>query len=482
MEQEADNRLTEKKVLAYVQRHKLAAPGDKILAGVSGGADSVCLLFMLLRIRQVWDGRLEIEVAHIHHMLRGREADRDMEYVQKLCKEHQLPFHGIYCPVEKTAQEKGMSLEEAGRLLRYQELERLRKERGMNKIAVAHHRDDQTETILMNLFRGSGFRGLAGIAAQRDCIIRPLLSLSRHEIEQYLRERKLAYCTDSTNQENIYTRNKIRNELIPYLQTQINPKVREHIAAVGEDAREIDAYFQKKADNLMEKLVHIEKKQAILYLEQPQAEKMEQMYLFRSCIQALGCGLKDVGRIHLEQIYQLSKKEGMGQLVLPRGILVEKSYQTLIFSVPESRDAKEHVPCTAPVFLDDLEENKPCQYVFGGYAFTIFLRKWKKIEKIPKKKYTKCFDYDKIEDTLQLRTRKPGDYMLINTQGGRKKLKDYFIDEKIPRQERDAAVLLAAGPQILWVVGHRRSEAYRVQEDTKRILVINCEPINIEKE
>lgn len=461
----------EERVLAYVKEHGLLDAGDSILAGVSGGADSVCLLFVLLRLQEHFAGKLRIEVVHVHHGLRGAEAQEDLQYVEQLCLQQGLPFHPVYEDVAKIAKAEGISTEEAGRKARYGAMERIASERGLDSIAVAHHLDDQAETILMNLFRGSGMRGMAGIQPRRGRIIRPLLCLSRAEIEQYLDERLVAYRTDATNLSCDYTRNKLRNELLPYVKSNINDQAVQHIVRFGAYASEAEQYLQKQAQILFHKYGKIDKKEVILSVECLQEERIMSTYLVRHALEQLGCGLRDITHEHIGRVCQQMLGRTGARLSLPGGIIVEKSYGHIHFSEGGQGDEEgKH----EPVNVEGISPETGVTIHFQGEIFTFTVRNKKKSQIFPKKKYTKWFDYGKIDSMLQLRTRQPGDMLAVCAGGGQKKLNRYFIDEKVPRADRDRCILLALGSQILWVVGGRISEAYKVQEDTRQVLEVAC--------
>lgn len=210
----------EQKVNAYIQKYHMLEKGEKIVIGVSGGADSVCLLFLLLSLRSEWD--LKLQAVHVHHGLRGADADADEQYVRKLCQVQDVPLYVFHEDVKAYAKERGMTEEEAGRVLRRERFVQIKNETGASKIVLAHHKNDNVETVLWNLSRGSGIRGAGGIRPKNGDWIRPLLCVTREEIEDYLGERKIAYCEDATNKEDDYTRNRLRNHVIPYLQEEIN--------------------------------------------------------------------------------------------------------------------------------------------------------------------------------------------------------------------------------------------------------------------
>lgn len=477
----------EERVFHDVEAGGLLQRGDRVLAGVSGGADSVCLLFVLLSLRERWKGQLHIEAVHVHHMIRGEEADRDMDYVMKLCREYDVRCHVVKKPVLTIAETCGLSTEEAGRKVRYEAFEEVSRRRQLGKIAVAHHQDDNAETILMNLFRGSGLKGVSGIPAMRGPIVRPLLGLSRREIETYLQERAVGYCVDSTNDSCDYTRNKIRNELLPYIENNINTKATEHLVRFAGLAGEIDDYFQKKATILLEKYAVRSENRVILSLSCLEEEPVEVTYLIRRCLEESRLGLKDVSAEHMEQILCVMSGRTGGKCCLPGGMIVEKSYEQCLFyreNIQESErtdgghSEKNQEPDLFCLNVDELEENQPLTVEISGYTVIFTKKTLEKSETFPKNKYTKWFDCDRIKGTLQIRPRRQGDFLVVNDQGGRKKLKDYFINEKVPREDRDRKVLLTEGQEVLWIFGMRISQRYKVDEKTGTILEVQVGPVD----
>ncbi len=221
-------------ILDYIRRNRLFSPGDRVIVALSGGADSVCLLVVLNELKEVLG--LELKAVHVHHGLRGKEADRDSDYAGKLSETLGVPFACVRVDAALYAREHGMSVEEAGRHLRYQIFEKELLGFSGTKIAVAHHRDDQAETILYNLFRGTGLKGLGGMRPVRDKIVRPLLSVGREEILAYLAEKGISYCEDSTNAQTDYVRNRIRSRILPEIREQVNRRAGENILHAGEMA------------------------------------------------------------------------------------------------------------------------------------------------------------------------------------------------------------------------------------------------------
>jgi len=440
-----ETRELEKKVIEFMRAEKMAESGDGILAAVSGGADSVCLLFLLHK----WQEELGIRLAafHLNHGLRGAEADRDEAYVRELCEKLQVPFLAVREDVAAYAASHKLSCEEAGRTLRYFHLERAAETFSCNKIATAHHRDDNAETVLLNLFRGSGFRGLSGISPVRGRIIRPLLGLSREEIAGYLRENGIEWCEDSTNREDMYARNRIRNGLLPWVRENINGGAAGHILNFAALAGQADEYFTRQAEILLpEGAVSIRTED---FDRQPEILKS---YLVRRMIAGALGSEKDVSMRHIHAVCALKGPGGGTEADLPGGFYALRSYDTL-----EIRKRTDGILAKQ----DGM-----------SYEYRIF--SWKKDREIPKNQYTKWFDYDKIKGTLSVRSRETGDYLTIRG-GKRKLLKRFFIDEKIPEEKRDSIRLLAEGNHVLWVVGYRISEFYKITDETQTILeVIAC--------
>ena len=445
------------RVREYMKQNHMAEPGDGVLAAVSGGADSVCLLLVLKALEE----SLGIHVAafHLHHGLRGAEADRDERFVRELCERLQVSLHAVREDVAGYAKTHGLSEEEAGRILRYQWLEKTAGEFGCRRIATAHHKDDQTETVLMNLFRGSGLRGLGGIRPVRELsgeltLIRPLLGINRQEIETYLIEEKEAWCEDSTNKELIYARNKVRNELIPWIREHINDRAEEHILKTAAFASQADEYFVSQAEKLLgdgfqEQEASFAEIDTALFDSQPDIMKS---YLIRAMIMKVSGNAKDISARHMDAIAALDGPGGGTLVDLPYGLQAMRSYQKLII-----RKAA-------------VEQNaRGCGKTLQTKVFP-----WKKDMEIPKNQYTKWFDYDKINDTLSVRTREPGDYFMIGN-GKTKKLHRFFIDEKIPEELRDHILLLAEGNHVLWIIGYRISEYYKVTEATRNILEVRAD-------
>lgn len=452
------------KILSYVNQHRMIQEQDKLIAGVSGGADSVCLVLVLLEIRKKIP--FTMEIAHLHHGIRGEEADRDAAFVEDFCRKHQLKFHLEKADIPALAEEYGLSEEEMGRKARYAFFEKLRKTCGADKIAVAHNKNDCAETVLFNLIRGTGIRGLCGIPPVNEKIIRPLLCVERTEIEDYLQKRGVSFCTDSTNLGDAYTRNKIRNRVLPYIARELNPGVTDAMYRAAENLRQISEYMEDCADEVEESYLseignRVRLSGKALY-DLPKALVSE--LLLRGFVR-VAHRKRDFSEKHREMLYALMTGETGKTVSLPGGVLAKNVYGDIFFQKAEADAVQEDFSMEIP-----LENGR--YYLNENNYLEISVEKYEKDEIISEKKYTKWFDYDIIKGTLQIRTRKTGDWISVTKEGGKKKLKDYFINEKIPREERESTLLLADEQEVLWILGYRISEAYKIGPDTKQVLKV----------
>ena len=460
-----------KKVRDYMREHEMTAPGDAVIVALSGGADSVCLLTIL---KQLATPEFLLRAVHVHHGIRGAEADRDEAFAQKLCESLSVPLCVAYCHVPAYAAEHGLSEEEAGRILRYQVLE---KEAGKweqelpagsrVKIALAHHRDDNAETILHHLLRGSGLTGLAGIRPVQGRRIRPLLCVGREEIRAYLEAGHISWCEDSTNQSPDYTRNRIRSQVLPLLKTAVNEQAEEHILQAGQIIGQADAYLRQQAEEIWQEAVcgREEDLAAIpltAFARQPEILKT---YLIRHMLDQLHPGWKDIGSRHFTAIAELAGKPVGSRLDLPGGLMARTGYETLEIVRKTEREVSVKTESGADGEIHGRQ-------TVPELHMTVFSRQ--KDQEIPKNQYTKWFDYDKIKGTLSVRTRRTGDYLILPS-GGSKTIARYMIDEKIPKEKREQILLLAEGSHVLWVVGFRISGYYKIEEHTENILQVTCD-------
>ncbi len=442
--------LDKKKIREYVNKYNMLARGDSLVLGLSGGPDSVCLFFVLLALKEEYD--LSLHALHVNHCIRGDEADEDQSYVERLCADHKVPLKVLRIDIPALARQSGRGTEEEARLARYEAFEQYAKELDTEerqaRIAIAHNANDNAETVLFHMARGTGLDGMCGIAPKRDRIIRPLLEVSKQEIMGFLEEEEIPYCIDATNSEVCYDRNKIRHNILPELE-EINPKSLEHITEMTNRLTEVAEYISMEARGLLEiakedgdKL----RKRSFATAPRVIASQALKEYLSRFMPQQ-----KDVSASHIDAILGLLKEEGERQVKLPYKKTMVISYDTMYVIDEEVSEA-------------DL---KPDNQNFTCRTFD-----YEEGMNYPTETYTKWFDCDRITDNVVIRTRSEGDYLTIDSKGNHKSLQDYFVNAKIPRHLRDEIPLVCDGNHVMWVVGYRISEYYKISQNTTHVLEI----------
>lgn len=296
------------KVLDTIKKYELISNGDKLVLGVSGGPDSMCMLNILKEIKENGILNFEITVAHMNHMIR-EEAKKDENYVKKYCKENGIKFYSKSIDVEKIANTNKISTEEAGRNERYKFFDEILKKTASSKIAIAHNKNDNAETVIMNIIRGSGVSGLKGIEAKREIYIRPLIECEREEIEEYCEKENLNPRIDKTNFENIYTRNKIRNIVIPFIKQEFNPNIIETINRLTDLVREEETYIEKQVEKEYKEILieeNLEKRTIIVDLKKfNNEEKVIKSRLILYTITRIFGSSKGIEKIHIEDIIKL---------------------------------------------------------------------------------------------------------------------------------------------------------------------------------
>ena len=440
---------------AYMKQQQINLNGEKVIIGLSGGMDSVCLFHILK------DLGVSLEAVHVNHQIRGEEAKRDEQFVKNLCARYNIPFHGYRYDVPKISRENHLSEEEAGRMVRKEAFARVMKEQGAGYVALAHHGNDRAETFLFHLSRGTGVKGLGSMKPVQGTIIRPLLWAERKEIEQYVQEKRYEFVEDATNSQTEYTRNKIRHEIIPALE-EINPRCIPHICGAAEKLSAVSAYIDREAEKLCRlSAVMYGQEVQILKLAFEQGDEVLRIPVLQKCVEYLSGSLVNITEEHLEKLGALFAMQTGKEIHLPYGITAVRTYEGIRMFFREEKGQTEPVEITGEGTYD-----------FGGVTFRVSVEAWDESKIFPIKNYTKCFDYDKIIDKVFLRNRGSGDYLEINKNHGRKSLQDYLVNEKVPKDERDRVILLACGSHILWVVGKRISEYYKVTKETKKVLKV----------
>ncbi len=458
------------KIKKNTEKFHMLSPQAGVLVGLSGGADSVALLEVLCRMRE--ELSLRLFAVYVHHGIRP-SAQKDAAFCELLCKRKNVEFVCEKVDAQSFAKEQAVTLEEAGRTLRYEIFEKYRILKGLDVIAVGHHKNDQAETMLFQLFRGSGIKGLSGIPYQRGHVIRPLLFVSRKEIETFLKEKGLDYITDETNLLDIYSRNKIRHHIIPAAE-EICAGALDNMSRASMLLREVQDFMEKESDAFLKKYAHYEEKQiSFSVTDFKECHMALQKYIVMTVIEELTGHRKDITGKHIESILELLEKDGEKSIDLPYGYFVKKQYNTLFFAESRGNTAEQKQISITPGNTYNLPD---------GRYLEVSLIKDNNFQNIPKSDCIKWFDYDKIFHTLLVRTRQPGDYLTIDEKESRKSLQDYFINEKVPKSIRDNVFVLADGHHVLWVLGKRISTHYKVTDNTKQILQIHIGGTERERE
>ncbi|MCG0275788.1 MAG: tRNA lysidine(34) synthetase TilS [Thermosediminibacteraceae bacterium] len=447
-----------------VNKYQMLQWGDLVLVGVSGGPDSVCLLHLLLRFREEFG--ISLAVAHLNHSFRGLEADEDEAFVKDLAGKWGLPYYSEKVDVPAYIRETGLSPEDAARRVRYAFFERVRKKIGARRVALAHNSNDREETVLMNIFRGTGLEGLVGIEPVRGPYIRPLIEVERSEIEEYLKREGIPYRIDSTNLQTYYFRNKLRLELIPLIKRDYCPHLSAALKRLSEIAamdvsllEELTVKAYSETTRKMPEGVMINLKK---FGELHEALKFR---VVRKAVEEILGNLQDFEYRHARMIVEFIREKPTGSsLDLPHGLTGEKSYEHFYIY--------KEVPPRVTDFCYEL--SVPGEVVIPEAKVTITARVIEKSEGIslPTNSQVAYLDYDKIKGGLAVRNRRPGDRFVPLGSTFFKKLQDFFVDSKVPARERDRVPLVISEDQIVWVCGMRIDDRFKVTRETKKILVL----------
>ena len=525
------------RVRKYVLDREMIRPGESLVAGVSGGADSLCLFLVLLRMSR--EEGFFLQVVHVHHGLR-ESAQGDLRFVQDLCRRENVPCRCIMADAAAMAEKWGTGVEEAGRRLRYEAFEETRKslqeDRGKPcRIAVAHHREDQAETVLFHLCRGTDIRGARGMLPVSGWIVRPLLRESRSEIEAFLKSQGMAWREDETNEDTSYTRNFLRREILPRLKEQVNPSAAENLARFAASCAETERFLEIQTEQAMNRcLLQIpgslpvngdagESRTGesadgrngirdgdrdsvpvtVLDLEALRQEDplLQRRILYR-CLAASAGRRKDLTAVHVDAMQELCAGRRDGSLSLPGRVTMLRSGGRLFFYrkdyLPKDSLRKDYLPKDSlkkdNIREDVLQKDSLRQDILPAgmqrrcgavvplsreeYECRVFVFDGD-LSAIPQNEYTKWFDYDKIGMFPVFRTRQNGDRMTLSAGGGgliSKKLARVMIDGKIPAAVRPEAVLPFRGNEALWIPGLRMGDGYRITSGTRRVLEISWRP------
>ncbi|SEF77949.1 tRNA(Ile)-lysidine synthase [Eubacterium ruminantium] len=443
------------KVREYIIEHSLLEENDGVVVGLSGGADSVSLLLSLIQLKDYFN--LKIVAVHINHMIRGEEAERDQNFAENLCRKHSIECITKCINIPEMAREKHLTEEECGRIVRYEEFEKVRKEKGFKKIAVAHNLDDQAETVIFNMVRGSSIKGLSGIPVKRGNVIRPLLGISRNEIEDYLRKEEQEYVTDSTNLQVDYSRNIVRHLIIPEMK-KLNSGAAQHISSAAGELSEMYDILRCMTDE-----VDVRKENSEIYINISSLSKKPKIVrkeAYLRALEELAGKRKDITGKHLSDIDMLLEMKNGSSIDLPYRIKIRKSYEDIIFYIPDTENRFFEVEISG----DD-------KYYIEGNEYIIKKAEYRPETEIPTGDHKKMIDADKVKGRLVIRNVSDDDVIKISVDGY-KKLKRLFIDCKVDREKRKNYPVLADDKEVIWAFGLRLSEAYKVDKNTKNVYYI----------
>ncbi|MFC2049682.1 tRNA lysidine(34) synthetase TilS [Chloroflexota bacterium] len=464
----------EQRVISFIRKHNLFSAGDRLVVAVSGGGDSVCLLHILMRWRK--ELGVELHLAHLNHQLRGAESDSDASYVSDLAQRLDVSATIERRDVAAYHGQKGGSLEEAAREMRYSFLAEVAGRIDASKVVVGHTRDDHIETIVMHLLRGAGTNGLCGLqphsvlpwgekSSQLE-IVRPLLELTRQETLDYCQLYNLAPRSDSSNVSTSFLRNRVRLELLPVLRSY-NPGIDKALLRLADIAVDDISFIEEKALLLWKKIAREEGD--VIYLDMSKTAALPravQRQVFRKAVKQLRGNLKDVEADHIEAMMDLLSKPAGKKLCLPDGLTLSTEYGRLVLAPAQAST------CPLPPLQGISKINIPGETDLSGWRVRADI-----IQEVvgDDNGLAASFDLDKVGTELVVRRRQPGDRFQPLGMSQAKKLQDFMVDSRIPRSWRDRVPLTCSPKQILWVVGWRIDDRVKVTENTKDVLRLQFE-------
>jgi tRNA(Ile)-lysidine synthase len=464
----------ETRVIDFIREKGLFSAGDKIVVAVSGGADSVCLLHILERHKD--ELGIQIYVAHLNHQLRGTESEADAAYVSELARKLGIPATVDCQDVASYHIQKGGSLEEAAREMRYRFLAEVMKRVGASRVAVGHICDDHIETILLHLLRGSGTTGLGGLQpfsvisyGEQDGsleVVRPLLKIMRQETLGYCRSHRLAPRSDSSNESFTFLRNRIRLELLPLLR-KYNPKIDEGLLRLGEIAGDETLFMEQRVSAVWQELARMGND--VLYLDMDNMRALPralQRCIFRKAVRQVRGDLRDIEAGHIEDMMKFLSKPAGKSLCLPDGLTLSTGYGRLILAQAQADT------CPLPMLRDTSNIDVPGETDLPGWRITAEIVTG---ATGTDNGFSASFDLDKLGRKIVVRPRRPGDRFQPLGMNENKKLQDFMVDSKIPRSWRDRVPVVSSDDRVLWVVGWRIDDRVKVTRATKKILRLKFE-------
>ena len=470
------------KVADFIKANELFENADKVLLAVSGGADSIALLHVMHVLKKKGVISVDLCCAHINHQLRAGQADRDEEFVLAQMAKLQLGVSTRRIDVREFARMNKMSIETAARKMRIENFLDIAGENNCSHIVTGHQKDDNAETVLHRLLRGTGFRGLAGIWPMRTFdgnirFVRPFICVTRDEIVKYLHQNKLQWCEDATNIDCRYTRNYIRHKLLPELQKDCTGSLVEQFFKLSESARRFYKHISSHVDNIWSKIADYTDKNVTLnlkiFLEQSQPVKVE---IIRRSLAGIVCGERNVTEQHYQKIQQLAEQNVSGKMLqLPGGFLVRREYNNLIFSacrvgftppISEAEPAIIKIPGKTQFGQYTIEAT---EYLAPGFTGGVI------------SKFVERFDLDKIKLPLSVRLRQPGDRFVTLGRKNEIKIGKFLTAQKVPHDIRQKVLVVTDSEKIIWLWPIRISEQAKITDSTNKILQLKIRD-NVSKE
>lgn len=487
----------EKKVAVFIETNGLFAGAGNILLAVSGGADSIALMHVMMALKAHGVLKAKLYCAHINHRLRAGQADRDEEFVISQAAKFQLNVTARHIDVREYARVNKISIETAARKLRMKSLIEIAGQNKCTHVVTGHQKDDNAETVLHRMLRGTGFRGLAGIWPERTfdgniMFVRPLLCVTRDEIIVYLRERKLQWCEDATNADCVYTRNYIRHKLLPAMQMDSNSSIVENLYDLSVAARKFHKIICSNVDEIWPRIADcIDEKVALnleLFSEQSQPVRIE---LIRRSLTSIGCGERNLTEKLYQKILQQAQENITGRKIhLPGGFLVVRYYKNMIFSTcrvglapPKTYRSSKNEPVILKIpgrtnfgqYLIEaeiIEANESCRVGLAPPETEIVETHKRRHDKYitGKTKNIECFDMDKIAPPLSVRLRQPGERFIPLGQKSEIKIGKFLTAQKVPHEIRRKGIVVTDNEKIIWLCPVRISEHAKIADGTNKIL------------
>ncbi len=446
------------KLKNFIYENSLFSNSDKIIVGYSSGPDSTFLVYILKD-----HFKNPLVLSHLNHLLRGEDSYLDEIFARRVSQKLKIPLYVRRLNVKEISEEKGKSVEEVGREERFKFFDFILKKENAQKIALAHNFDDNVETILMNIIRGTGIKGVSGIPIKWGNVIHPILNMKREEIINYLKERNIDFRVDKTNFETIYLRNKIRNELIPYIEKNINPSFKEKLIELSLIFRYEDEFLDFVVENERGKTFDKELDYYFINLKYyKKLHKAIQRRVVRKIIEEFNKDLREYSIKNIDDVISLGDKKSGKEITLPLNLIAIREKDKIVIE-----EIKESIP-EFLIKIDTIEEIKKS-------GLKIYLKIVDKYEKV-EDKFIAFFDLDKISFPLFIRKAKFGDRFVPLGMKESKKVQDFLTDLKVPKSVKwKIPILLDSKGDILWIIGLRINENFKVDEMTKRVLCIKIE-------